>query len=155
MFVCLFVCFFFFVFLSLFSSCFSFPAFSLKITPPYSLRVRAFTNKTFRAGFTMSTVTFLLGYMYRIAVLFRALKYISILIDIFASNNYFSYRNIFQNGIDTLSKIDDTFFYKQLKIQSVTSVTRNILLEHILFTQIFAFKLFHVSIAFAKSLSSK
>ena len=30
-----------------------------------------------------------------------------LLIDIFASNNSFSYRNIFQNGVDSLSKIDD------------------------------------------------
>ena len=40
---------------------------------------------------------------------FRTLKDRSLLINIFASNNCFSDRNIIQNGVDALSKIDDAF----------------------------------------------
>ena len=51
--------------------------------------------------------------MCRITMSFGTLEDETFLIDIVASNNYFSYRNIFQNGVDALSKIDDTFFDKK------------------------------------------
>ena len=43
---------------------------------------------------------------------FRTLKDGSLFIDVFASNNCFSYRNISQNGVDALPKIDDAFSKK-------------------------------------------
>ena len=42
----------------------------------------------------------------------RTLKDGSLLTNIHVSNNYFSNRNIFQNGIDALSKLDDAFLQK-------------------------------------------
>ena len=42
--------------------------------------------------------------MCRIALIFGTLKDESLLIDIFASNNYFIFRNILQNGVNALSK---------------------------------------------------
>ena len=53
---------------------------------------------------------FILGYIRRITVNFGTLK--DELISIFASSNCCSDRNIFQNGVDTLSKIDDAFLTK-------------------------------------------
>ena len=47
-----------------------------------------------------------------ITVHFRTLKDGSLLLNIFASNICFSDRNIFQNDVDALSKIDDTFLTK-------------------------------------------
>ena len=53
--------------------------------------------------------------MCRITVIFSTLKAESLLSNTFASNNRFTYRNIFQNGIDVLSKIDDAFFATKKK----------------------------------------
>ena len=53
-----------------------------------------------------------LGYICRITVNFGTLKDGSLSINIFASSNCFSDRNIFQNGVDALSKIDDAFVTK-------------------------------------------
>ena len=39
-------------------------------------------------------------------------------INTLAPNICFSYRNMFQNGVDALSKIVDAFFVKKLKILS-------------------------------------
>ena len=130
---------------------------------------------------------FILGYICPITVNFGTLKDGSLLINIFAaSNNCFSDRNIFQNGVKALSKIDDAFLTKRwkfylvriirfcsnfaslwhrhllwnynwnfrLSLSAFATVTRNILLENQFFTRIFAFKLFHVSIVVANSISS-
>ena len=43
----------------------------------------------------------------QITIIFGPLSDGSLLIYIFASNNCFCYRNIFQNGAGSLSKIDD------------------------------------------------
>ena len=51
----------------------------------------------------------ILGCMYQI---FGALKDRSLLINMFALNNCFSYRDIFENGVNTLSKLDDAFLTK-------------------------------------------
>ena len=74
------------------------------------LRVRAFTHKIFLVYHVYCNYT--PGKRCRITVVFGTLQDGSLLIDIFASNICFSYRNIFQNGIDALSKIDDTFSTK-------------------------------------------
>ena len=55
---------------------------------------------------------FILGWMCRITVIFGTLEDGSLLIGIFASNNCLSYRNIFQNGVDAMSKISDAFSTK-------------------------------------------
>ena len=52
---------------------------------------------------------FILGYICRNTVNFETKEEGSILINILASNNCFSDRNIFQNGVDPLSKTDDAF----------------------------------------------
>ena len=49
-----------------------------------------------------SLLQFILGYMCRITVIFGILKDGSLFINIFASNNSFSYRNIFRNGVHAL-----------------------------------------------------
>ena len=62
---------------------------------------------------------FKLGYMCRVTVIFGTLKDGSLLINILASNICFSYRNIFQNGIDPLSKIGGAFLSKSSKFYPV------------------------------------
>ena len=52
------------------------------------------------------------SYTCRSAVIFRTLKDDSLWINILASNNCFSYRNIFQNGVNTLSKLVNHFLSK-------------------------------------------
>ena len=54
-------------------------------------------------------------------MIFGTLKDGSLLIiPTLASNICISYRNMFQNGVDALSKIVDAFFVKKLKILSST-----------------------------------
>ena len=67
--------------------------------------VQTFFHKTFRVYHVYHK--FISGYMCQIPVIFGTLKDGSLLINIHASNHYFSNRNIFQNGVDALSKIDD------------------------------------------------
>ena len=55
---------------------------------------------------------FILGYICQITLDFGTLKDENLLIDNFALNNSFSDRNIFKNGVDALSKIDDAFLTK-------------------------------------------
>ena len=53
--------------------------------------------------------------MCRITVIFGTLNMLkdgSLLINIYVSNNWFSNGNIFQNGVDGLSRIDDAFLTK-------------------------------------------
>ena len=82
----------------------------------FDLRVRAVFHKTVEVCHIVTLN--LIGYMCGITVIFGALKDGSLLINILASNNCFSYRNIFRNGVDALSKIGDAFFVEQLKILS-------------------------------------
>ena len=55
---------------------------------------------------------FKIGFTCRITVIFGILKDESLLINTLASNICFSYRNIFQNGVDALPKIVDAFLSK-------------------------------------------
>ena len=52
-------------------------------------------------------------------VIFGTLKDGSLLIDTLASNICFGYRNMFQNGVDALSKIVDAFLSKSSKFYLV------------------------------------
>ena len=72
-----------------------------------SLRVQTFFRKTFRVYHVYCK--FILGYM---CWIFGRFKNDILLINTYASNNYFSNRNIFQNGVTALSKIDDAFLQK-------------------------------------------
>ena len=72
-----------------------------------SLRVRAFFHKTVRVCHVYCK--FKIGFTCRITVIFGTLKDGSLLINTLASNICFSYRNMFQNGVDALSKIVDAF----------------------------------------------
>ena len=58
---------------------------------------------------------FKIGFTCRIAVIFGTLNDGSPLINTVASNICFSYRKMFQNGIDALSKIVDAFLSKSSK----------------------------------------
>ena len=62
---------------------------------------------------------FKLGYTCWIIIVFGPLKDGSLLINILASNNCLSYRNIFQNGVDSSSKIVDAFLSKGSKFYLV------------------------------------
>ena len=75
-----------------------------------ALRVRAFFHKTVRVCHVYCN--FKIGFTCRIIVIFGTLKDGSLLINTLASNICFSYRNIFQNGVDALPKIVDAFLSK-------------------------------------------
>ena len=66
----------------------------------FFLRVRAFFHKTVR----VCHVYFKIGFTCRITVIFGTRKDGSLLINTLASNICFTYRNMFQNGVDALSK---------------------------------------------------
>ena len=75
------------------------------------IRVQAFFHQTFQVYHVYWN--FILGYICRITINFGILKDGCLLIYIFASNNCFSDRNISQNGVDTLSKINHAFLNKR------------------------------------------
>ena len=81
------------------------------------LRVRAFFHKTVRVCHVYCS--FKIGFTCRITVIFGTLKDGSLLINTLASNICFSSGNIFQNGVDTLSKIVDAFLSKSSKFYLV------------------------------------
>ena len=81
------------------------------------LRVQAFFHKTVRVYHVYSS--FKIGFTCRITVNFRTLKDGSLLINTLASNICFSSRNMFQNGVDALSKIVDAFLSKSSKFYLV------------------------------------
>ena len=81
------------------------------------LRVRAFFQKTVRVCHVYCN--FKIGFTCRITVIFGALKDGSLLINTLASKTCFSYRNMFQNGVDALSKIVDAFLSKSSKFYLV------------------------------------
>ena len=78
-----------------------------------SLRVRAFFHKTVRVCHVYCN--FKIGFTCRITVIFGTLNDGSLLINTLASNICFSYRNMFQNGVNALPKIVDGFLSKSLK----------------------------------------
>ena len=81
------------------------------------LRVRAVFHKTVRVCHVYCN--FKIGFTCRITVIFGTLKDGSLLINTVASNICFSYRNMFQNGVDALSKIVDAFLSKSSKFYLV------------------------------------
>ena len=81
------------------------------------LRVRAFFHKTVRVCHVYCN--FKLGFTCRITVIFGTLKDGSLLVNTLASNICFSHRNMFQNGVDALSKTDDAFLSKSSKFYLV------------------------------------
>ena len=81
------------------------------------LRVRAFFHKTVRVCHVY--FYFKIGCTCRITVIFGTMKDGSLLINTLASNICFSYRNMFQNGVDALSKIVDAFLSKSSKFYLV------------------------------------
>ena len=82
-----------------------------------NLRVRAFFHKTVRVCHVYCN--FKIGFTCQITVIFGTLKDGSLLINTLASNICFSYRNMFQNGVDALSKIVDAFLSKSSKFHLV------------------------------------
>ena len=78
------------------------------------LRVRAFFHKTVRVY-----CNFKIGFKCRITVIFGTLKDRSLLINTLASNICFRYRNMFENGVDVVSKIVDAFLSKSSKFHLV------------------------------------
>ena len=74
------------------------------------LRVRAFFHKTVRVCHVYCN--FKIGFTCRITVIFGTLIDGSLLSNTLASNICFTYRNMFQNGVDALSKIVDAFSSK-------------------------------------------
>ena len=74
------------------------------------LRVRAVFHKTVRVYHVYCN--FKIGFTCRITIIFGTLKDGSLLINTLASNICFSYRNMFQNGVDALSKTVDAFLSK-------------------------------------------
>ena len=82
-----------------------------------TLRVRAFFHKTVWVCHVYCN--FKIGFTCRITVIFGTLKDGSLLINTLASNICFSYRNMFQNGVDALPKIVDAFLSKSSKFHLV------------------------------------
>ena len=82
-----------------------------------TLRVRAYFHKTVRVCHVYCN--FQIGFTCRITVIFGTLKDGSLLVNTLASNICFSYRNMFQNGVDALSKIVDAFLSKRSKFHLV------------------------------------
>ena len=81
------------------------------------LRVRAVFHKTVWVCHVYCN--FKIGFTCQITVIFGTLKDGSLLINTLASNICFSYRNMFQNGVDALSKIVDAFLSKSSKLYLV------------------------------------
>ena len=70
-------------------------------------------------GFATFYCNFKIGFTCWITVILGTLKDGSLLINTLASNICFSYRNMFQNGVDALSKIVDAFLSKSSKFHLV------------------------------------
>ena len=87
-----------------------------------SLRVRAVFHKNVRVCHVYCN--FKLRFTCRITVIFWTLKDGSLLINTLASNICFSYRNLFQNGVDALSKIVDAFLSKNSKFYLVRIIRK-------------------------------
>ena len=81
------------------------------------LRVRAFFHKNVRVYHVYCHIK--IGFTCRITVIFGTLNDGSLLIDTLASNSCFTYRNMFQNVVEALSKIVDAFLSKSSKFYLV------------------------------------
>ena len=81
------------------------------------VRVRVVFHKTVRVCHVYCN--FKVGFTCRITVIFGTLKDGSLLINTLASNICFSYRNMFQNGVDALSNIVDASLSKSSKFYLV------------------------------------
>ena len=79
-----------------------------KIIKMLDLRVRAVFHKTVRVWHVYNN--FKIGFTCRITVIFGTLKIGSLLINTLVSSISFSYKNMFQNGVDALSKIVHAFW---------------------------------------------
>ena len=82
-----------------------------------ALRVQAVFHKTVRVYHVYCNLK--IGFMCRITVIFLTLKDGSLLMNTLASNICFCHRNMFENGIDALSKIVDAFLSKSSKFYIV------------------------------------
>ena len=82
------------------------------------LRVRAVFQKTVRICHVYCN--FKLGFKCRITVILGTLKDRSLLINTLASN----YRNMFQNGVDALSKVVDAFLSRSSKFYLVRIIRK-------------------------------
>ena len=94
----------------------------LALVGSIQLRVREVFHKTVRVCHVHCN--FKLGFTCRITVIFGKLKDGSLLINTLASNICFSYRNMFQNGVDALSKIVDPFLSKSSKFYLVQIIRK-------------------------------
>ena len=86
------------------------------------LRVRTFFHETVQVCHVYCN--FKIGFTCQITVIFGTLKDGSLLINTLASNICFSYRNMFQNGVDALSKIVDAFLSKSSKFYLVRIIRK-------------------------------
>ena len=86
------------------------------------LRVRAVFHKTVRVCHVYCN--FKLGFTCWITVIFGTLKDGSLLINTLASSICFSYRNMFQNGVDASLKIVDAFLSKSSKFYLVRIIRK-------------------------------
>ena len=86
------------------------------------LRVRAVFHKTVRVRHVYCN--FKNDFTCRITVIFGTLKDGSLLNNTLASNICLSYRNMFQNGINALSKIVDAFLSKSSKFYLVRIIQK-------------------------------
>ena len=123
------------------------------------------------------TATWNLVTRVRLLSFFGTLKYENLLINMVSPNNCFSYRNIFQNGIEAKSKIVDAFLSKNSSLNYPTTIKFCLLVVQtlikvlhftflmsafataiwntLLFTLNFAFKPFHILISFSNCRSPK
>ena len=85
-------------------------------------RVRAVFHKTVRVCHFYWN--FKLGFTCPITVIFGTLKDGSLLTNTLASSICFSYKNMFQNGVDSLSKIVDAFLSKSSKFYLVRIIRK-------------------------------
>ena len=84
------------------------------------------TSGFFHKKFRICNVycNFKLGFTCQITIIFGTLKDGSLLINTLASNICFSYRSMFQNGVDALSKIADAFLSKSSKFYLVRIIRK-------------------------------
>ena len=88
----------------------------------WSLTVRAVFHKTVRVCHVYCY--FKVGFTCRITVIFGTLKDGSLLFNTLTLNICVSYRNMFQNGVDALSKIVDAFLSKSSKFHLVRIIRK-------------------------------
>ena len=131
LFVCLlFVCLFFFLFLFFFCFCFCFClCFCFFQLNALFHKLKLFMNHLRLRSLFVETAwachvwfNFLPGYTCRTTVIYGTLKDDSLLIDILASNNCLIHRILFQNSVNTLSKMVNHLLSKRLKFYIVRTI---------------------------------